>query len=275
MTGRNRIFIILSFLLPLGCTQSMHDEAPFVLTGRWVKPHSSDTLQSIAALYGSDAASLSELNDLPDDRALKERDVIFVPMASGAPPGESPLPTDAAQPDEGAPSESAEADTPEGTTEHGVRKAAAKTDISSKTVVKTKNLKTKNCTVTQNPCLSWPVVGKIGTLYSGRESKPHDGIDILAEKGTLIHAAQEGDVIYSGAKIKGYGNLVILRHPGGMITVYAHNDKNLVTEGAHVNKDAVIAEVGRSGNASFSHLHFEVRVSEIPRNPMEYLPDSP
>ncbi len=245
-----------------------------MLTGRWVKPKASDTIQSVAALYGSDPKALAELNDLPDDQALKERDVVFVPMQSGSSPGESPLPKSETD-REGDPSpkdHSARAASP-GKTKSNLN---SKTDKTRQKPKQAKPVETaKNCVAANNPCLLWPVEGKIGTLFGSQESKPHDGIDILADKGTLVHAAAEGDVLYSGSEIKGYGNLVILRHEGGIITVYAHNDKNLVTEGAHVNRNAVIAEVGRSGNAAFSHLHFEVRISERPRNPIEYLPARP
>jgi lipoprotein NlpD len=269
MTGRGRIFVLLISLLLLSalesCTGSMHDEAPFVLTGRWYEPRTQDTIQSIAALYGADAEILAELNDLPDDQSLSRREIIFIPMQSGAAPGaETAMPNREAKDSSSARKSASDSKTKP-------KSVSATLNNGGEPVTDTK--KSKNCTVAKNPCLLWPVTGKLGARFGAKESKPHDGIDIIADKGTLVHAAWEGDVLYSGAQIKGYGNLVILRHEGGIITVYAHNDKNLVTEGAHVSKNAVIAEVGQSGNAAFSHLHFEVRVSETPRDPVEYLPE--
>jgi murein DD-endopeptidase MepM/ murein hydrolase activator NlpD len=86
-----------------------------------------------------------------------------------------------------------------------------------------------------------------------------------------VVAAAGGIVIYAGSGIRGYGNLVIIRHPGGLVTVYAHNRRNLVQEGVKVSQGQVIAEVGHSGRASGDHLHFEVRRGETPVDPLKYV----
>ncbi|MDD5310094.1 MAG: M23 family metallopeptidase, partial [Deltaproteobacteria bacterium] len=78
--------------------------------------------------------------------------------------------------------------------------------------------------------------------------------------------------LYSGDKLKGYGNLVIIRHAGGVITVYAHNDVNEVKEGDKVTRGQEVARMGASGNATTAHLHFEVRMSEQAMDPLLYLP---
>ena len=84
-------------------------------------------------------------------------------------------------------------------------------------------------------------------------------------------AAANGEVIYSGA-LRGYGNIVILRHNDGLVTIYAHNQKNLVREGERVRRGRVIARVGQTGRASGPHLHFEVRKDNLARNPLRHLP---
>ncbi len=87
-----------------------------------------------------------------------------------------------------------------------------------------------------------------------------------------MRCAADGKVLYSGDEIEGYGNLVIVRHTGDIITVYARNDKNLVREGDAVKRGEKVAHVGSSGSTKGVYLHFEVRVKEQPKNPLLYLP---
>ncbi|MBK8480523.1 MAG: peptidoglycan DD-metalloendopeptidase family protein [Proteobacteria bacterium] len=121
--------------------------------------------------------------------------------------------------------------------------------------------------------LAWPLQG--GRLTSGfglREGRVHEGIDLAAPAGTPVLAAAPGLVIYVGSGLRGYGNLILLRHRGGMVTVYAHNRRNHVRQGQQVRSGEVIAEVGRSGRASANHLHFELRRGEEPIDPAPHLP---
>jgi lipoprotein NlpD len=118
----------------------------------------------------------------------------------------------------------------------------------------------------------WPVSG--GLVSSGfgiRDGVKHDGIDIASPAGTQVHAAGSGSVIYSG-NLRGYGNVVIIKHDEHYVTVYAHNRENLVTEGTAVSEGQVIAEIGSSGHTTGSNLHFEVRRDNVAYNPLEYLP---
>ena len=119
--------------------------------------------------------------------------------------------------------------------------------------------------------LRWPVKGRITSRFGARSGKRHDGIDIGAKKGAKVVAAAAGEVIYSD-RHGGYGNLVILRHPGGVVTVYAHNSQNLVATGTKVTEGQVIARVGDTGQTSGPHLHFEVRRGAVPQNPLKFLP---
>jgi murein DD-endopeptidase MepM/ murein hydrolase activator NlpD len=104
-----------------------------------------------------------------------------------------------------------------------------------------------------------------------RGGRRHDGIDISAPEGTAIHAASEGTVIFAGEQ-SGYGSIVILKHEGGIVTLYAHASKLLVDEGARVRRGDPIARVGQTGRTTGPHLHFEVRDGTRPRNPLLYLP---
>lgn len=120
--------------------------------------------------------------------------------------------------------------------------------------------------------LSWPVHG--GTVTSGfgqRGHSHHDGIDISAPAGVAVYAAQDGEVIYSDS-LRGYGNVIIVRHRGGFATVYAHNQRNGVQEGQRVHKGDIIGTVGSSGRTTGANLHFEVRQDNVARNPLYFLP---
>jgi len=120
--------------------------------------------------------------------------------------------------------------------------------------------------------LGWPVKGgKLSSRFGKRGRRIHEGIDIAAAAGTAVLAAEAGEVIYVGDAIKGYGHMVIVRHAGKLVTVYAHNQRNHVREGKRVRRGEVIAEVGRSGRASGYHLHFEVRIGEKPVDPLPLL----
>jgi murein DD-endopeptidase MepM/ murein hydrolase activator NlpD len=118
---------------------------------------------------------------------------------------------------------------------------------------------------------AWPVSGDLSSGFGWRSGRRHEGIDICARRGTPVHVAEAGRVIYSG-KLGGYGKVVIVKHAGRYSTVYAHNHKNRVRKGVFVEKGDVVAEVGRTGNASGSHVHFEVRRDRIAQDPMRYLP---
>ncbi len=117
----------------------------------------------------------------------------------------------------------------------------------------------------------WPVEGRSGDGFEDNERKRHQGIDIRASEGTPVKASAAGIVIYSGNTIKGYGNMVILRHSEEYVTVYAHNQVNLVEERARVEKGQIIGKVGQTGRASGPHLHFEIRRNNKPIDPMPYL----
>jgi murein DD-endopeptidase MepM/ murein hydrolase activator NlpD len=120
--------------------------------------------------------------------------------------------------------------------------------------------------------LVWPLVG--GTVTSGfgqRGRSFHDGIDISAPVGASVRAAADGEVLYSDT-LRGYGNVIILRHAHGLATVYAHNQTNRVRDGQQVRRGDVIGTVGETGRTAGSNLHFEVRQDNVARDPLYFLP---
>jgi murein DD-endopeptidase MepM/ murein hydrolase activator NlpD len=122
--------------------------------------------------------------------------------------------------------------------------------------------------------LRWPLVNvarSVGSPFGARDGRAHEGIDLPAPTGTPVVAAADGEVVYAGDGIRGYGNLVVLQHPGDLLTVYAHNSAIFVKQGQAVRAGERVAAVGQTGRASGPHLHFEVRQGQIPRDPMSYL----
>ena len=119
---------------------------------------------------------------------------------------------------------------------------------------------------------AWPLSGKVisgfGTTSNGERN---DGINIATPMGTPIHAAASGTVSYSGDELKDYGNLLLIKHPGGYVTAYAHADQLLVRSGDTVTKGQVIGYAGRTGDVSTPQLHFEIRHGTTPVNPGSYL----
>lgn len=115
---------------------------------------------------------------------------------------------------------------------------------------------------------SWPVPGKIIQGYNGSTSK---GIDIAGKQGEPIFAAAKGKVVYAGNELRGFGNLVIIKHNADYISVYAHNEKLLVKDGQDIQRGQQIALMG-STDAPRVELHFEVRLRGKPIDPMQVLP---
>lgn len=118
--------------------------------------------------------------------------------------------------------------------------------------------------------LAWPLHGVLVSPFGMRDAEQHEGIDLAAPEGTTVLAAQSGKVLFAGFQ-RGYGNLVLVGHDGGLVTIYAHNAENLVAAGDPVARGQRIARVGRSGNATGPHLHFEVRVGTRPHDPLHFL----
>jgi len=121
------------------------------------------------------------------------------------------------------------------------------------------------------PAFHWPARGPVTSAFGTRGGELHEGIDISSRSGMLVRAAAAGTVVFSDRK-PGYGRVIFLKHPGGYKTVYAHNQDNLVLAGARVEQGEVIADMGKTGEASGPHLHFEIRVGDRPVDPLECLP---
>jgi murein DD-endopeptidase MepM/ murein hydrolase activator NlpD len=127
--------------------------------------------------------------------------------------------------------------------------------------------------VSGDAIFSWPV--RNGRLLSPfgvpRRGHNHSGIDIGAKFGQAVLAVGAGQVVYSGSRMRGYGKTVIIRHQNTFSSLYAHNSALMVDEGDWVERGQPIARIGRSGNASTEHCHFELRRNETAVDPLPYL----
>ena len=189
------------------------------------------TLYRICKTYGVDLREVASLNGIQDVAKIETGQRIFIP---------------------------------------GVGKAL-KVEIYIDDVVKESAERAHERAVSRKVDFSWPVEGNCISFFEEEERRRHQGIDISSPSGTPIRAAGPGWVIYSGNTIKGYGNLVILRHSEEFVTVYAHNQVNLVGEGEKVEQGQMIAKVGRTGNATGPHLHFEIRKDNKAIDPLPLL----
>jgi murein DD-endopeptidase MepM/ murein hydrolase activator NlpD len=126
--------------------------------------------------------------------------------------------------------------------------------------------------VTDSVKLRWPASGRIIAGFGGRPDGTHnDGVNLSVPLGTEVHAAETGVVAYAGSELKGYGNLVLLRHDNGWVTAYAHNDELLVKRGDKVKRGQVIAKAGKTGSVDQPQVHFELRQGSKPVDPIPYL----
>ncbi len=132
------------------------------------------------------------------------------------------------------------------------------------------SLKQKDYSIYKNYGLIWPYEGKVISPFGMRDGKPHKGIDIKGPIGQPIKAVLDGTAVYVGRQ-RGYGNVIILKHKHGLMTVYAHNQLNYIHQGDTIKKGDKIATIGQTGNATCPHIHFETRIDGKAINPMKFL----
>ena len=229
-----------------------------------VKP--GETIHTVAQRYGADPYDLARVNGVRPPYALKagEKLVIPAPRAGAAsapapapapsarPPGESaavqpipPPPPPQAPPSTAEKSPAAEPPPPEPPVEGAIGGAGH---------------------------LAWPVRGRVISGYGIKEKGlRNDGINIAAPKGAPVRAAEGGTVAYAGNELRGFGNLLLIRHANGLVTAYAHADQILVKRGDGVNRGQIVARVGNTGGVPSPQLHFEVRHGRRAVDPERYL----
>lgn len=124
--------------------------------------------------------------------------------------------------------------------------------------------------------LVWPVAGQVVSRFGPKPGGLHnDGINIRAPRGTPVRAMTGGEVVYAGNELRGFGNLVLIRHPGGLTTAYAHLDRIAVQRGDRISRGQAIATVGNTGGVDPAQLHFEIRKGRKAIDPVNRLGSSP
>ncbi|HYI31697.1 MAG TPA: peptidoglycan DD-metalloendopeptidase family protein [Bradyrhizobium sp.] len=227
-----------------------------------------DTLLSIARRNNVTAADLSKANGLDSSSKLKLGQKLTVPGAkTAAAQAAQPAAVAAAQP-VAAPATRTAAVT--ATPPQSARLASATAKVEDAPAAEAP-VKASEATGAL-PTFRWPVRGKVITSYGAKTNgKANDGINLAVPEGTPVKAAEDGVVAYSGNELKGYGNLVLVRHSNGYVTAYAHASELLVKRGDTIKRGQIIAKSGQSGEVGSPQLHFEIRKGSSPVDPLQFL----
>jgi murein DD-endopeptidase MepM/ murein hydrolase activator NlpD len=221
------------------------------------------TLHSIARLYHKSVMVIAKANNIPPDTMLKVGDRVTIPgvgstSAAAAPPAAPATPAAPPTPrGEGSVGSVATVDSP-----HSARLAAP---IAPEAEESAKGGEAAGT-------FRWPVRGRVIAAFGPKPNGlQNDGINLAVPEGTPVKAADDGVVAYAGNELKGYGNLVLIRHGNGFVTAYAHASEILVKRGETVKRGQVIAKSGQTGNVTSPQLHFEIRKGATPVDPSQYL----
>jgi murein DD-endopeptidase MepM/ murein hydrolase activator NlpD len=222
-----------------------------------------ETLHSIARHYGKPVLVLAKANNIAPDTMVRVGERIIVPGGASTPVAAAAAPAAPPAPRNEAPVGSlAAAESP-----HSARLAAPVAPDSAEGGA-AKAAEAGGSV----PGFRWPVRGRV---IAGFGPKPNglqnDGINLAVPEGTPVKAADDGVVAYAGNELKGYGNLVLVRHSNGFVTAYAHASEIMVKRGDTVKRGQVIAKSGQTGSVTSPQLHFEIRKGATPVDPSQYL----
>ena len=224
-----------------------------------------ESVYGISRTYGVPVAELQQANGITDPRGVRTGTVLKVPGGSqSAPPPPSSDVADA------SPLPAGTSQDPTVINRRDTTRVASRSDDVSTTGTIAPAQAPRGSVASDK--LRWPVNGKIITGFGQRNDGTHnDGINLSVPQGTAVHAAESGVVAYAGSELKGYGNLVLLRHDNGWVTAYAHNDELMVKRGDKVQRGQVIAKAGRTGSVDQPQVHFELRQGSKPVDPVPFL----
>ena len=235
-----------------------------------------DTLKSIARRNNVPVGELAKANNLDQTAKLSLGMKLTVPGSKSAAVAAAPAaqPVAALAPAQPAATVAAPATkmASAGGPPQAARLASATTNVvEEKPVVEQASVKPSEATGAL-PTFRWPVRGKVITTYGSKTNgKSNDGINLAVPEGTPVKAAEDGVVAYSGNELKGYGNLVLVRHSNGYVTAYAHASELMVKRGDTIKRGQIIAKSGQSGEVGSPQLHFEIRKGSSPVDPLQFL----
>jgi murein DD-endopeptidase MepM/ murein hydrolase activator NlpD len=226
-----------------------------------------DTLMSIARRNHISLGELARANGLQTSTKLTTGMKITVPTKVAA-AAAKPVAAPATPPAAPAPAVHTAAATPEGPVQKVNLAVATTTPAAAAAKPSVKAAEATGAL----PTFRWPVRGRVISAYGARTNgKSNDGINVAVPEGTPVKAAEDGVVAYAGNELKGYGNLILVRHPNGYVTAYAHASELLVKRGDTIKRGQVIAKSGQSGEAPSPELHFEIRKGSTPVDPLQFL----
>lgn len=235
-----------------------------------------DTLMSIARRNHVSVTELARANNLDQSAKLSLGMKLTVPAskstAAAAPLAQPVAAAVPAQPAAPVAAPATKVASVGGPPPQSARLASATTNVvEEKPVAEVTPVKSSEATGAL-PTFRWPVRGKVITSYGAKTNgKSNDGINLAVPEGTPVKAAEDGVVAYSGNELKGYGNLVLVRHSNGYVTAYAHASELLVKRGDTIKRGQIIAKSGQSGEVGSPQLHFEIRKGSSPVDPLQFL----
>ncbi|WP_428030349.1 peptidoglycan DD-metalloendopeptidase family protein [Ancylobacter sp.] len=229
-----------------------------------------ETLSSIARNNGLTRSELANANGLDFNTMVRIGQKLTIPGATGgAVVAAAPKPVIAAPAPKPTPVVATAPATP---AVAPVAQAPAGPKPQTIAAVKPSETPDEIRTASAGPQFRWPVRGRV---ISGFGPKPggqqNEGINISVPEGTSVKAAEDGVVAYAGSELKGYGNLVLIKHADGWVTAYANNSALDVKKGDSVKRGQVIAKAGQTGNVTSPQVHFEIRKGSQPVDPSQYL----
>jgi murein DD-endopeptidase MepM/ murein hydrolase activator NlpD len=228
-----------------------------------------ETVYRIAQMHDVDMSALVRVNNLEPPYVIHIGQVLQLPGTTEPKedPGVAALPTSSGAPSIAPPAIAA----PEPRSQAlATPEAAAEPQVAAAPPPKAAAIPTPP--PRQGRGLEWPVKGQVVVPYgSVAKGMRNDGINISAKLGTSVRAAEAGVVAYAGNELKGFGNMLLIKHSDGLITTYAHADEIKVQRGATVKRGQIIASVGQTGAVTSPQLHFEVRQGAKAVDPMQYL----
>lgn len=237
-----------------------------------------ETLYSLARRYRKSPAAIAQANKLAPDYRLRIGERVVIP-------GQGPARVQTASPRPAAPAPAlrpvaAAAPKPQGAPSEPRSQVAAMQPPASARVatpateptIEAASGATSSDTTGATPSFRWPVRGRIIQGFGPKgNGQQNDGINLAVPEGTSVKASEDGVVAYAGNELKGYGNLVLVRHSNGFVTAYAHASEVMVKRGDQVKRGQIIARAGQTGNVTSPQLHFEIRKGATPVDPTQYL----
>lgn len=222
---------------------------------REYRVRSGDTLYAVSRLFNVEMSQIARLNHLSAPYRINEGQTLRLPSPAGV------KTTRIVVADTSGPAKPGHKPTKTSFVSSQKKKAAKKIVLS--------NVPKRS---TGNGKFMKPVDGRIISSYGPKKGGLHnDGVNIKAPRGTPVRAAENGVVVYAGSQLQGYGNLVLVRHEGRMMTAYAHLDRVLIKKGQTLKRGESLGTVGSTGSVDTSQLHFEVRKGSKALNPSVYL----